>query len=91
MLGSNCTSICSYKGKWHGVPANRFIGVKFQIKGQTHYGWIRVTVKSAHNATITEYGYETIAGKSLKAGLKSNNPSLGDLAAGENGLSVWRK
>lgn len=67
-------------GKWSGGHPNRFIGVKFQIKGQTHYGWIRLTVTIAHkgnghgpigsfSATITEYGYESVANKSCGAGL----------------------
>ena len=67
-------------GNWAGGHPNRFIGVKFQIKGQTHYGWIRLTVTIVHkgnghgptgsfSATITEYGYESVANKSCGAGL----------------------
>src|SRR5581483_5966377 len=67
-------------GDWGGGHPNRFIGVKFQIKGQTHYGWIRLTVTIKHkgnghgptgsfSATITEYGYESVANKSCGAGL----------------------
>jgi hypothetical protein len=87
------SSTCNVGGDWKGVPANRFVGVKFLIEGKTHYGWIRVTVKSARNATITEYGYETIANKMVKAGLKSNTAgaSLGMLGLGVDGLSMWRK
>jgi len=85
-----CTQNCNGKtgysfvqrlgGKWGGGHPNRFIGIKFQIKGQTHYGWIRLTVTIKHkgnghgptgsfSATITEYGYETVANKSCGAGL----------------------
>ena len=48
------------------------------IKGTTHYGWVRITVKNSKNVsipltgTITEYGYETIANKVVLAGLPSN-------------------
>jgi hypothetical protein len=80
LVQTNCSTVCTYRGKWRSLPQNRFLGIKFQISGKTHYGWIRVTVKSAMNATITEYGYETIANKSLKAGLRG--ASLGDLARG---------
>ena len=31
-------------GKWGGGHPNRFIGVKFKINGQTHFGWVRLTV-----------------------------------------------
>ena len=101
-------------GKWGGNHPNRFLGVKFKINGQTHYGWIRITVTTVAAAvqspsmtvTITEYGYETIANKSLGAGLastdaaddeaqaianKPGNPSLGMLALGSGGLSLWRR
>lgn len=101
-------------GKWGGNHPNRFLGVTFKIGGKTHYGWIRITVKiSAGNtgfppmsATITEYGYETVANKSLGAGLASTNSadnhaptmtepprsaSLGMLALGAEGLSLWRR
>ncbi len=101
-------------GKWGGDHPNRFLGVKFKINGQTHYGWIRITVKPnptntqwpAMSATITEYGYETVANKSLDAGLASGavsadnhaqtptvpaHPSLGMLALGAESLPAWRQ
>lgn len=101
-------------GKWGGNHPNRFLGVKFKINGQSHYGWIRITVTTVAaavqfpimTATITEYGYETIANKSLGAGLASTNSadlqaptmtepprraSLGMLALGAEGLSLWRR
>jgi hypothetical protein len=73
---SDCTSrFRSLFGKWGGDHPNRFLGVKFLIKGATHYGWIRLTVDSSTkccdeiSGTITEYGYETVANKRLGAGL----------------------
>jgi hypothetical protein len=70
---------CKLFGKWGGNHPNRFVGVKFQIHGATHYGWVRVTVSSnktegdALSGTVTEYGYETIANKRALAGVPSNN------------------
>lgn len=58
-------------GKWGENPTNRFLGVKFQINGATHYGWIRLTVNSDKwpmSATITGYSYETVANKRISAG-----------------------
>jgi hypothetical protein len=104
-------------GKWGGGHPNRFLGVKFLINGGTHYGWVRLTVtvkqkgsgsgpKGSFSATITEYGYETIANKSLDAGLagadstddqaqetgdRPDHPSLGMLALGTDGLALWRR
>ena len=105
--GTNQNS-CHLIGKWGANHPNRFLGVKFLIHGNTHYGWVRVTV-TAHltqplTATITEYGYETIANKRVLAGVPSNNAdeevgssntsgatSLGMLAAGADGLALWRR
>ena len=97
-------------GKWGGNHSNRFLGVKFLIKGATHYGWVRITVntkvKGTMSATITEYGYESVAKKSLEAGVPGANatnapvrdkaatpgqPSLGMLALGTDGLALWRR
>jgi hypothetical protein len=67
-------------GNWAGGHPNRFIGVKFKINGKIHFGWVRLTVTVKHkgngkgptgsfSATITEYGYESVANKSCGAGL----------------------
>ena len=46
--------------------------MKFKIKGQTHYGWARLSVEyqppSQITATLTGYAYETIPGKAIIAG-----------------------
>ena len=58
-----------------GDTKNEYLGVAFQIKGQTHYGWIRLTVTSNAKlatpnltGTITAYAYETVANKPIVAG-----------------------
>ena len=60
----------SYSGQWRNVT-NRYLGLRFQIKGKTHYGWARLNV-SVHKlsivATLTGYAYETIPNKSIIAG-----------------------
>ena len=62
-------------GSWGGSPKNRYLGVRFPINGQIHYGWIRLTVTTnpdphtpVMSATITGYAYETIPNKAIKAG-----------------------
>jgi hypothetical protein len=55
---------------------NRFLGLKFNLNGQVHYGWARfskVTASACNggvaiSATLTGYAYETIPNKSIKAG-----------------------
>ena len=87
-------------GPWENVQS-RFVGVEFLIGGETHYGWIRLTVNFTNRtgtATLTGYAYETVAGQSIQAGQladKANasvaTPSLGLLALGSLGLEFWRR
>jgi hypothetical protein len=108
-------NVCSYSkcksgGNWGGNHPNRFLGVRFAINGAIHFGWVRITVTITATdileATITEYGYETIPRKRVLAGVPSSNvaraesapiherigaPSLGMLASGVDGLSIWRR
>jgi hypothetical protein len=60
-----------------------YIGFKFQISGQTHYGWARVDVRFDHNTPkrrlylqLTGYAYETTANTSIKAGQTSGTLAI---------------
>jgi hypothetical protein len=86
---------------------NRYLGLKFNIDGQVHYGWAEVNVKagvSAHkpgiSATLLGYAYETVAGEPLRAGQTSAKAetattvpgaSLAMLALGAPALNLWRR
>ena len=94
-------------GPWVGRPGyrsvkDRYLGLKFFIKGKVHFGWARLKVTSAGFptgivATLTGYAYETIPGKGITAG-KTKGPhvvavdpvSLGHLAAGASAIPAWR-
>lgn len=70
-------------GPWKNVK-NRYLGLKFLIKGKTHYGWARLNVAIADqnvNATITGYAYETVPDQAIVTG-KTDGASLGRLAQG---------
>ncbi len=77
---------------------NRYLGLKFQIKGKTHYGWARLSimVPDAHG-TLTGYAYDTIPNKPIIAG-KTKGPdvipvapaTLGHLARGAAVMTDWR-
>jgi hypothetical protein len=58
-------------GSWITVQ-NRYLGVKFAIAGQTHYGWVRLSVLVLANfqviATVKGYAYETVANQPIVAG-----------------------
>jgi hypothetical protein len=87
-------------GPWKNVK-NRYIGLKFAIKGRSHFGWVRVSATMGPHtrlhALVTGYAYETIANKPIIAG-KTKGPdvitleptSLGRLALGSGGLAARR-
>jgi hypothetical protein len=60
-------------GKWVNVQG-RYLGLRFKVKGQTHYGWARLSVQVVRpphpsiTATLTGYAYETIPDKPIIAG-----------------------
>ncbi|HTS34208.1 MAG TPA: hypothetical protein VMH04_00975 [Candidatus Solibacter sp.] len=102
---SFCTSGSGSGGPWAGKK-NRYMGLKFQISGQTHFGWLRITVKN-FTATITGYAYETVPQGTIKTGYVhgpsetgestasvapiQQPASLGLLARGADGLYAWRR
>jgi hypothetical protein len=75
-----------YYGLWTDVR-NRYLGLKFRIRGKAHYGWARLNVTVAccgrgHastlggiRATLTGYAYETIPNKPIIAG-KTKGPDV---------------
>jgi len=60
-----------YRGKWIHVM-NRFLGLKFQINGETHFGWVRMTVKlllsRPMQVLLSGYAYETQPSTPIVAG-----------------------
>lgn len=73
----NCPHVAS-EGPWMNV-IQHYLGLRFQVNGQTHYGWARLSVLlhcgrgggCTFVVTLTGYAYETIAGKSINAGQTS--------------------
>jgi hypothetical protein len=73
---ARCGSSYCDAGPWGG-PGNPtgYLGIRFLIHGETHYGWARLT---AHRlpATLTGYAYETIPNKPIIAGKVSGPVSV---------------
>jgi hypothetical protein len=84
-----------------------YLGLKFFINGEAHYGWARLSYHPGF-MTLTGYAYETVANKPITAGAESgedarvNAPaefstpvrvsaSLGHLAQGAAALNAWRR
>ena len=73
----NCPFVHS-EGPWVDV-VQHYLGLRFRVNGQTHYGWARLSVLlhcgrggcGSFVVTLTGYAYETIPGKSINAGQTS--------------------
>jgi hypothetical protein len=76
-------------GNWRNVT-DRYLGVRFSISGQTHYGWARLTVNIDHgiSATLTGYAYETIANKPILIGNGDLQPEETTLNPTEHSLGA---
>ncbi len=60
-------SVSGFNGPWANVT-NRYLGLKFIIAGQTHFGWARLSVgnwREGGQVLLTGYAYETIANKNI--------------------------
>jgi len=55
---------------WAGKNGTAYLGLKFTVKGKTHFGWARLKVEFFNGAgvVLTGYAYETIANKAIVAG-----------------------
>jgi hypothetical protein len=114
LMGSSSGTLAhiNYRGPWdnggEGVK-NRYLGLKFIIKGTIHFGWARINFANPGNVILTGYAYETIANKAIVMG-KTKGPdedsaeessvtpmpthkpaTLGALALGAPGLTIWRR
>ncbi len=90
---------------WRALHRGAFLGLKFVVNRQTHYGWAHVTV--GQRTVLNGYAYETVPNQPILTG-KTSGPasvtqsslaplfdpqpaSLSLLAQGASGLSVWRR
>jgi hypothetical protein len=76
-------STTGWSGPWmnggKGVK-NRYLGLKFKAGGRFHFGWARISVKTAPppqrvTAVLSGYAYETVPGKPIIAG-KTKGPDV---------------
>jgi hypothetical protein len=85
----------NWAGPWANGGAgvrNRYLGFKFKIDGQFHYGWARLSVvttaHSGYTATLTGYAYETTPNKGIVAGQKSGPDEVGALEPAGAGVDA---
>ena len=70
-------------GPWKN-STNRFLGLRFLINGEVHFGWARLTVladkhREAVKATLTGYAYETVANQPILTGQTSGTAANASL------------
>jgi hypothetical protein len=89
-IGSLVNGSLLRPGPWYDA-GNRYLGLKFQIHGQTHYAWARLRIKVTVGyptgsivGTLTGYAYETIPNKPIIAG-KITGPDVITLEPGSLG------
>lgn len=58
-IGSGTESSSEYQYDWKN-KADRFIGIKFDIDGALHYGWLRLDIEDYSHWIIREYAYNAI-------------------------------
>lgn len=67
-----------YFGSWLNATS-RFLGFSFELHGQYHYGWARLTVRSREKyhltAFISDFAYETEPNTPIKAGATNDEDS----------------
>jgi hypothetical protein len=67
---------------------NRFLGVKFIINGEIHYGWVGFRSASAGGAQLFGWAYETEPNKPIRTSLASASASAGASADGPTSLEL---
>lgn len=90
------------RGKWVNAT-NAYLGLKFEIHGQTHYGWARLSVRRHYfhiTAVLTGYAYESTPNTAITAGQTGDSAavlqipqasSLGALALGDQSAAAGRR
>ncbi|MEI6090609.1 MAG: T9SS type A sorting domain-containing protein [bacterium] len=66
-------TICGYglnsPGHWAGGLSNRYLGIRFYLNGNYHYGWVAIEIPTTPNAcTFKGYAYESEPNKPILAG-----------------------
>jgi hypothetical protein len=68
-------------GRWINTT-NRYLGLRFQIKGKTHFGWARLNVHltgGVMKALLSGYAYETTPNKPIIAGQTKGRDEIGSV------------
>ena len=94
--GGSTSNVLEY-GNWIGAQ-DKFISVAFNIAGQLHAGWIRISVDATDlSITVTDYAYKTVSCTPIVTGDTGSSSTvpepdtLGMLALGAVGVSLLKR
>jgi hypothetical protein len=77
----------NYPGNFIGA-GDQFIGVKFDISGAFHYGWIRVNVAGdALSLTVIDWAYDETANAGITTGDNGGIPTLSGISSANIALT----
>ena len=77
-FGDACAGV-GYAGSQFCGEGEGYVGVAFDVSGNTHYGWIRIDVADSGSFVVLDYAYESTANAAIAAG--DQGPlSIGDLS-----------
>jgi MYXO-CTERM domain-containing protein len=74
LFGSNSTTAAGSQTQWNLNSSNNLVGFRFQNEAngnQIHFGWMRLSLGATTGSprAIVEYGYESVAGVAIQAGV----------------------
>lgn len=93
-------SVQPFNSDWgtkNAGPVTGFVGLKFQIGSDFHFGWAQITNNnSANTITLDALGYESVAGipahvEPAGAAVPDQGSTLALLAIGATGLLAFRR
>ncbi len=89
MLASNRGSLVAY-GPFAGLDG--YLGIRFYIGSELHYGWIRLNLNNGYPAQaigyVTEWAYNSVPDQAIAAGVVPEPSTLALLALGA--AALWR-
>jgi hypothetical protein len=92
---ANVTATYGYRsGSWASVPPS-YLGIRFTINGETHYGWARIDLQFEDDdypiyvdVRLSGYAYETQPNVPIRAGDRGENGNDNDKDSGDAKLAL---
>lgn len=90
---ASLTAFTYVSGGYWKYARNRYLGLKFLIDGEVHFGWARLNVQANKKtqevkAILTGYAYETIANQPIVTGQTQDSTALQNQGASDADLSA---